>query len=278
VRLSGADLALLLQGDLTTLVAIENTATLASGSALANLRFDVDMLLRVRVVADACLEPPDVWLMDADRQLRIGADGRIGPSMPGSNILVLVRAFDCTRFPIERSVQLRLILLNDSVDSVLLPYIPVEPAAGGGDDKNLFRAALPRHWLRTAGDVRLRLAPGGSADAVDFVLTLSGSNPSAFPVREVVAGVIGGSLLLLLAVLLVHSLRNRGTAEQVCALAGVTGGRTQGGHCLEDTNGRLVSLHRFSQRSAKWCKSTGRCRSCFSFVRWPCSSFGWAPR
>ena len=185
------------QGDITAPVAIDTTATVINAAA-ATVHFEigiVDLLLRVRVVADVCLEPPDVRLMALGRELRIGGDGRIGTAVPDSDLLVLVSAFDCTRLPIERSVQLRLTWRNASqlVDSVVLAYIPVESATGSKGPKNRFQATLPRHWLRTAGDVPLRLASVGDANAttaVDFVLTLSGSKPLVM-VREVVGRPVG---------------------------------------------------------------------------------------
>ena len=211
------------QGDITAPVAIDTTATVINAAA-ATVHFEigiVDLLLRVRVVADVCLEPPDVRLMASGRELRIGGDGRIGTAVPDSDLLVLVSAFDCTRLPIERSVQLRLTWRNasQSVDSVVLAYVPVESATASEGPKNRFQATVPRHWLGTAGDVPLRLASVGDANAttaVDFVLTLSGSKPFLVA-REVVGGVIGAALGVLLVLLLMHSLRNRTDAKQVAA-------------------------------------------------------------
>jgi hypothetical protein len=211
-----------LSGDLNSSLIIESRIPSKPGVAFEGRTIVIPV--RVRVKAQACVTLQDVEVeIDASGRRSVGSGARVEGIEPKSSVVVYVRAYDCRRDPINRSLAAALddyplhVRLGDSgSDPVLdgrLDSERVMAYAPTGTEKNLYRATLPQAWVNSTGRVQLVVFAGEVNGTCSARLTLVLA-PNSFPVFTVVGAVIGVGLFVLLLCLLGILRKNRAAVKQ----------------------------------------------------------------
>jgi hypothetical protein len=215
-----------LAGDLNSTLVIESRIPSKPGVAFEGRSITIPV--RVRVKAQACVTLQDVQVeIDASGRRSVGSAARVEGIEPKSSVVVYVRAYDCRRNPINRSLaaavddyppRVRLVRLRDSgSEPVLDGHLDSERViayAPTGTEKNLYRATLPQAWVNSTGRVQLVVFAGEVNGSCSVSLTLVLASNSFVPVFTVVGAVIGVGLFVLLLCLLGILRKNRAAVKQ----------------------------------------------------------------
>jgi hypothetical protein len=209
-------------GDLNSTLVIESR--IPSKPDIAFEGQSIMIPVRVRVKAQACVTLQDVQVeIDASGRRSFGSAAYVEGIEPKSSVVIHVRAYDCRRNPINRSLAaalddypLRLRLRDSGSDAVLDGHLDTERViayAPTETEKNLYRATLPQSWVNSTGKVQLVVFAGEVNGTCSLSLTLVLA-PNSFPVFTVVGAVIGVGLFVLLLCLLGILRKNRAAVKQ----------------------------------------------------------------
>jgi hypothetical protein len=209
-----------LSGDLNSTLVIESR--IPSKPDVAFEGQSIMIPVRVRVKAQVCVTLQDVQV-EIDGWRSVGSAAYVEGIEPKSSVVIYVRAYDCRRNPINRSLAaavddypLRVRFRDSSSDPVLDGRLATELVmayAPTGTEKNLYRATLPQAWVNSTGKVQLVVFAGEVNGTCSASVTLVLA-PNSFPVFTVVGAVIGVGLFVLLLCLLGILRKNRAAVKQ----------------------------------------------------------------
>ena len=204
-----------LGGDLTADLSLETY--IASRPELPFEGRRLDMRVRARVLARACIEERDVSLLvnDGTEPIpRANMSGRLGFEVVlGSAVLVQLRTLDCARSPIRRHQSLYLSMFRVGPAGPVLVEMKEFVHVGDG----VFEMALPTSWVGSEGESLLSVSVNRSGLAEDGIVLVLSLVSSRFPVKLFFVGLIGTGMVILIAVLiaLLCNVKNRDQAKQL---------------------------------------------------------------